>query len=171
MIIYYRVLERCYRFVQKVNKIEYEINLQEIFQYLHSSMRPAKLLSLLWLRNDWSNMWNTTTTSRISVRKLIWCSLVQNHIVPHTVFNGKLMSCPASFLISKRLVTGTFANIATVKSPAISTLLASRNSWNNRNTFFRLHQSSKSHRIASDLSNLNQPELELYNVYLSNLKI
>ena len=134
-------------------------------------MKSARLLSLLWLRNDWSNICNTTTIIKnTSVRKLVWCSLVQNHIVPHTVFNGKLMLCPASFLISIRLVIGMFANIATVKSPAISTLFTSRNNCNNRSTFFRLHQSSKSHRTASDLSNLNQPELELYNVYLSNMQ-
>lgn len=89
---------------------------------------------------------------------------------PHCATNGKLMLCPASFLISTRLVTGMFANIATVKSPAICTLLTCRNSRNNRSTFFGLHQSSKSRRVASDLSNLNQPELELHNVYLSNLQ-
>ena len=91
------------------------------------------------------------------------------HCATHSL-NGKLMLCPASFLISMRLVTGMFANIATVKSPAICTLLTCRNSRNNRSMFFRLHQSSKSHRVASDLSNLNQPELELHNVYLSNLQ-
>lgn len=80
---------------------------------------------------------------------------------PHCATNGKLMLCPASFLISTRLVTGMFANIATVKSPAICTLLTCRNSRNNRSTFFGLHQSSKSHRVASDL---------LHNVYLSNLQ-
>lgn len=62
------------------------------------------------------------------------------------------------------------AMVATVKSTAISTLLSSRNSWNNRSTVFRFYQSFKSHRIAPDWSNISQPELGQYDISLSNFQ-
>ena len=140
------------------------MNFQKIFQYLHWKTKPTRLLSLLWLRNHCFKIQTTTATIKKASNQEASMILLGPGPPGATYRFYQLHSYSVSCLLTSiKLVTGMSDIAATIKSTQLLILLASRKSWE-RSPVFILHQSPKYHRIVSDWSYINHPELGLWNI-------